>query len=192
MGATEVYYPKYPKTVPLDMIRHATNAANFILGVGKNSPGSLSLVETRIHLTFIHPEMFGTFDGAVVDHFGTLHVFDFKYGKTVVDPRENLQMLFYGIGLAHKYDWNFKRARLWIIQPRIRGYDGPVFWEISISELKEYVRVFKRMVKRVLENPTEYKEGPHCHWCKAKSRCPLKNEGRITKAKAVFANTPVT
>lgn len=191
-GSTRIYYPQVRRGIPKEMVFHGTNAANFIMGLHAKTPGSEVLVETRVYLKFIHPEMFGTFDGAVLDHFGTLHVFDYKYGAGhAVSPIKNLQMIFYGLGLAHLYDWNFKNVRLWIIQPRIKGYDGPIFWDLSIMELKSYVDVFRRAVERVLDNPTLYKEGPWCHWCKAKSKCPLKNEARAEKAVNIFKSVPL-
>lgn len=175
-----------------EMIRHAIQAAGFILRLRARTPGADVLVESRVHLKFIHPDMFGTFDGAVVDHFGTLHVFDYKYGAGVsVSPKENLQMIFYGIGLASRYDWNFKRVRLWIIQPRIKGYDGPVYWELSVPELWKYVGKFTRAVKRVEQEPTSFVEGGHCHWCKAKGVCPLKQEQRAKNMIDVFTRTPI-
>lgn len=180
------------KSIPLEMQRHGVNAANFILGLHNKLRRAEILVETRIHLKFIHPEMFGTFDGAVIDYFGTLHVFDYKYGAGVpVSPNENLQMIFYGLGLAARYDWNFKRVRLWIIQPRIKSYDGPLFWELGILDLKDYVHEFKTAVKRVEKNPDTFVEGSWCHWCKAKTICPLKQQGKLEKAISVFTANPL-
>lgn len=182
---------KQDPTIPAEMQRHAIDAANFIMRLHRLHSHSEIMVETRIYLDFIHPEMFGTFDGAVVDYFGTLHVFDYKYGKGyAVSPRKNLQMIFYGIGLAYRFHWNFKKVRLWIIQPRIKGYDGPVFWDLSIEELREYAKLFRAAVKRVLKSP-ELKEGPWCHWCNAKGKCPLKLEGRNEKAIAIFSGMPL-
>ena len=170
---------------PQEMITHAGEAAFFIFGLAKKLNAEI-LVETRIHLDFIHPEMFGTFDGAVLDHFGTLHVFDFKYGAGfAVSPKENLQMIFYGLGLAHKYQYNFKNVRLWIIQPRIKGYDGPSFWEIDMRVLRLYETVFKNAVWQI-ENDPKFFEGPHCHWCRARSVCPLKERRKIDEAKLIF------
>lgn len=175
---------------PSEMRRHAEHAISVILKYRDKAPGSEVLIETRIYLDFIHPEMFGTFDGAVVDVFGTLHVFDYKYGAGhAVNPKENLQMIFYAIGLAHRYAWNFKRVRVWIIQPRIKGYDGPLFWEISVPELKGYIHEFETAVWRVLhleriKDP--YVGGAWCHWCKAKSICPLKVKAKQEAAANVF------
>jgi hypothetical protein len=178
--------------IPPEMVRYTRDAANFILNFFKGIPDAEILVETRISLGFIHPEAFGTFDSGIVDLWGVLHIFDFKYGAGVsVSPIENLQMIFYGLALAHKYNWNFKRVRLWIIQPRIKGYDGPTYWEIGILELKKYVKTFKLAVENVLANPAEYVEGSWCHWCKAKSKCPLKQELRFEKGIEIFKKNPV-
>lgn len=172
---------------PREMTQYAKHAVDFILGVGRQHPGSEILVESRVFLDFIHPEAFGTLDSAVVDYFGTLHVFDYKYGKGVpVSPVANLQMLFYSIAAAHMHQWNFKKARLWIIQPRIPGYEGPVWWDLSIPELRRWAELFKLAIERVEKNPNRFVEGVWCHWCKAKSVCPLKREGKQAKAAAVF------
>lgn len=177
------------REAPREMIIHGTQAAGFMRHLRNQHPGSELLVETRVVLDFIHPEMFGTYDGAVVDHYGTLHVFDYKYGAGhSVSPKENLQMIFYGIGLAHKYQWNFQNVRLWIIQPRVRGYDGPVYWELNIPALKEWSYIFQTKVNHVERYPRELKEGSWCHWCKAKSVCPLKNEKKLDEAKTIFSN----
>jgi hypothetical protein len=189
--AHRVLSPKFSGKVDREMITHGTHAANIILGEWGKHPGSDILVETRITLDWIHPEMFGTFDGAVVDPFGTLNVYDFKYGQGhAVSASENMQMAFYAIGLAHKYHWNFKRIRMWIIQPRIKGYDGPTFWEVPTMELKtKWVDRLRKAVERVEAEPNTYIEGGHCHWCKAKKVCPLKIDAKNEKAKTIF--TPI-
>lgn len=184
---------KLQNPVNAQMAVHGQQAASFIYGLHQRRKSSHILVETRIQLPFIHPEAFGTFDAGIVDPFGILDVIDYKYGAGhSVSPRDNLQMIFYGLGLAYKYDWNFQRVRLWIIQPRIRGYDGPVFWQMPILQLKNYVPVFKKAVQRVEKEPNTFVEGSHCHWCVAKRKCPLKTGKRVTQAKDLFAQTPVT
>lgn len=175
------------KTATAQNLRLGVDAAEFILRVHREAPGSSILIETRVYLDFIDPEMFGTFDGAVIDHFGTLHVFDYKFGVGPVSPVKNLQMLFYAIGVAHRFKWNFKRARMWIIQPRLKSYEGPVFWEISITELRDRVEDFEAAVERVKRFPKKFVEGSWCHWCRAKAFCPLKNEGRNQQAALVFS-----
>jgi len=76
-----------------EMTTLAMSAAKFVLAVKREHPRSKVLNETRISLPFIHPDMFGTFDIALIEHFGTLHVFDYKFGRHRVSPRKNLQMI---------------------------------------------------------------------------------------------------
>lgn len=175
------------------MWRLTRDARDFVLKKWREHSDSELFFETRVILDFIDPEMFGTFDAAIVDHFGTLHVFDYKYGAGVaVSPIKNLQMIFYAIGMAARYRWNFKRVRTWIIQPRIRGYDGPAFDEMSIMALKGWVNVFRERVENVKRNPDVFKEGSWCHWCRAKSVCPLKKEAKAQEAKSIFSKVPVS
>lgn len=190
---TGAYGIKFDPKIPVEMVQHARDAGDFILSLHKKIELSEVQVETRIHLPFIHPEMFGTFDGAVIDYFGTLHVFDYKYGAGVaVSPKENLQMIFYGLGLAAKFNWNFKKVRLWIIQPRIKGYDGPTFWELTMQELLSYIIRFQSAVHRVIAQSEVYVEGSWCHWCKAKTVCPLKKQAKREMAIAAFSTSPLT
>lgn len=183
---------RWPVSVPSEMRRHVTNAANFILGLHAKTPGSELQIESRVYLDWIHPEMFGTLDSAVLDYFGTLHILDFKYGAGhAVSPKKNLQMVFYALAVAHAHHWNFKRVKIWIIQPRIKGYDGPVFWDIPIEELRSYVDVFREGVARVEREPKKYTPGSHCHWCRAKGICPAKFEKKIEKARDIFKAFPI-
>lgn len=186
-----------PRAFPPEMLSHGMYAANFILGMYHERQANDLLVETKIQLNPARPDIFGTFDAAVVEHFGTLDVIDYKYGAGhAVSPVENMQMAFYGIALARKYDWNFKRVRHWIIQPRIKGYDGPVFWEVPTMELKtKWVDRFERAIDEVTDSPDKLVEDTGsgkswCHWCKAKPVCPLKSDRKNEKAKSIF--TPVT
>ena len=180
-------FPAFDGTVPREMIQFAFETAKFILDVKRGLVDAELLIESRVFLDFIHPEAFGSLDYAIVDEFGTLHIMDYKYGKSLVSPKENLQFIFYALAVAHKYQWNFKRVRMWTLQPRIRNFDGFVFWEISIHELKQYVKVFKDAIDRVENEPDKYTEGPWCHYCAAKGVCPLKQDAKLEKAKAAFS-----
>lgn len=172
--------------VPKEMVHHGMHAANHILKLfNKVSPAEI-MVESRVWLDFIHPEAFGSLDTAIIEHFGTLHIADYKYGMSLVSPKENLQFLFYALAVAHKYNWNFRRVRMWTLQPRVRGFDGYVFWDIPIQELKSYIPKFREAIERVEKFPDVYTEGDHCYWCKAKSVCPLKTAKKLDQAIDIF------
>lgn len=169
-----------------EMRGHALAASDHILKVHLSYQESELLVEQRVLLDFIHPEAFGSLDYAILEHFGTLHIMDYKYGKKYVSPIGNRQFLFYALGVAHKYHWNFQKVRMWTLQPRARGFDGYAFWEITIDELIKSAEHFKAAIDRVENHPT-YKEGDWCYFCKAKKICPLKADKRLEQARKVFS-----
>ena len=172
--------------LPSEMVLHTLHVAAHILRL-KYEMGAELLVEAKVSLDFIHPEAWGSLDYAILDHFGTLHILDFKYGRSLVSPKENLQFLFYALGAAFKYDWNFKKVRMWTLQPRAPRFEGYTFWEITMKELMAYIPKFQRAIRRVETHPEEYREGGHCFFCKAKAICPLKTQQKVEKAKAVFS-----
>lgn len=181
----------YPEKATPEMIAYAEETASFIIKIHDQANSACDfLVEEKVHLDFIHPQAFGTLDYSIVEHFGTLHILDFKYGMSLVSPVENLQFIFYALGVAHRYDWNFARIRMWTLQPRARS-GGYTFWEITTDELRKYISKFKDAVARVEKFPEQYVEGSHCHWCSGKVKCPLKQEGKIEKAKSVFLAHPI-
>lgn len=180
------------KAAPPEMYRWVKRSVDIIEGMrARARRGHEFIIEKKVELNFISPEMWGSIDYGIIEHFGTLHVIDFKFGKKLVSPVENLQLLYYSLGLAHLYHWNFKKVRLTIIQPRARQYDGPSFWELPIVELKRYVAVFNKAVKRVHDEPKTYVEGNWCFFCKAQRICPLKQNRRKDGAKALFMSSPM-
>jgi hypothetical protein len=170
-----------------EMVEYGRQAANHILKLRGVLPNSDLMIESKVSLSFIHPEAFGTLDAAIVDYFGTLHILDYKFGKSFVSPYENWQFLFYALGVAHQHQWNFSKVRMWTLQPRVTGFDGNyTFWEISIDELKSYIPKFERAIRRAETLTTTYVEGDHCFFCKARNVCPLKAETKLLDAKKAF------
>jgi len=168
----------FERDVPDEMIDHAKHASRHIFKTLNEQEGSELMVEERVYLDFIHQEAFGTLDYGILDHFGTLNILDYKYGVSLVSPKENEQFIFYALAVAHRYQWNFKRVRMWTLQPRVKGFDGFVFWEISMKQLMDYIPLFEAIIERAEMYPHEFTEGDHCHWCPAKGKCPLKQESK--------------
>lgn len=176
-----------PEKVSNEMFGHAKTAADFIRNTWYVSTRAHLMVESRVSLSFIHPEFWGSLDAAVVEHFGTLTVFDLKYGVHHVSPVRNLQLVCYALGVANQFDWCFKKVKLTIIQPRARGYDGPTFWELDIPSLKKYIAVFQEAIEKAEKQPDVFVEGDWCWFCKAKTKCPLKQEERLGKVRQAFS-----
>ncbi len=171
------------------MIVNGMKMVRYVLAIQKQFEGSELFIEQRIYNESISPEMFGTVDAALVQVFGALHIIDYKYGASPVDPKENTQLIQYALGLAEKYDWNFTRVVLHIFQPRIGG-NGRKAWVIPIERLRNYHLQFKENIEEIEKGGHTPTPGGHCHWCRAKSTCPAKMSVREEKIANVFKNNP--
>lgn len=171
---------------PTSMVHHAVDFYNHIVDIMPD--GASLLCETKVELDFIEEGMFGTVDAAIVDLFGTLWVIDYKYGKgRAVDPKENTQMIFYALGIAHKYDYNFENVKLAIAQPRIIHKDGFFrTWEVSIDNLIKWIDIFKTGVEKAKDPFAELTPGRWCWFCPAKDICPATNEERFERVQSVY------
>jgi len=172
---------------PLEMVLHGMRAATWI--INQMSKGAVLLSETRVDASaFTREGEFGTLDAAIVEEFGTLTVCDYKYGQGVaVEAEGNTQMLYYALGIAERYNYNFSRVRMVILQPRAEHEKGPIReWVITIDELLEWKEKFKAGVERALDPLAEFKHGKWCRWCPAAPLCPEISEKAITEAKLDF------
>ena len=182
-SAARLLKGKYPD----EMIEHALKAYQEI--AARIPKGAKLIAETKVDLTFVGPDMFGTVDAAIVEEFGRLWVIDYKYGAGVpVDPEHNTQLIYYALGLAHKYHYNFIDVSLVIIQPRAEHERGPIReWVISIEELMSWTEKFKKAVARTQDPLAEFNPNPKwCRWCKAAPICPAIGERSLKEAQADF------
>lgn len=175
------------KTYGTEMVEHALFAVREV--EKRLSKGSILLAEERCDLTHIDKDMWGTTDIAIVDLFGRLTVLDYKYGQGyAVEPEENAQLVFYALGVAHKYDYNFTEVCLGIIQPRAFHEKGPIReWVISIDTLMEWSKKFEEGAKRVHDKNAPFKPGEHCRWCPAKTICPELSTKALAQAQIDFS-----
>ena len=171
---------------PMAMITHAIETAGNIY---KLVPKDAELLcETRVDLEFVDEGMFGTVDAAIVELFGTLWVIDYKYGAgRLVDPKENTQMIYYALGIAHKFHFNFADVVLAIAQPRIVHRDGFFrTWRMEVTELMAYESFFKKKVAAAKSPNAPLKAGRWCFFCPAQSICPAVNASQFEEAQRDF------
>jgi Protein of unknown function (DUF2800) len=178
--------------VDSSMIEHCKKTAVKIIKLAKLWSAPL-LVEKRVYNTFIHEDMFGTCDVIIPVHNDTLYIVDFKYGQGhIVDPTENTQLIQYALGAAESYDWQFKDVSMGIMQPRA-GANWHKTWTITIDELKDkWLPLWHKGVARVEHGGNKPFAGGHCHWCRAKSICPVKVDKRLNEITEMFKDNPLT
>lgn len=178
-----------------DMYLAVKKAMDFIKKrIKKNSQ---LLIEKRVSLDFVYSGMFGTTDIGIVHPGEELEVWDYKHGAGVpVDivtqnsygESPNTQIAYYGLGLAHEYDYDFYKVRLGIIQPRAKHKSGQTIrsYTMPMRDLKAFESFFRKGVQRALSANAKFFEGKWCHWCPAKSVCPLKQNKKYDKIKDMF------
>ncbi len=158
--------------------------------------GMTLLIEEKVSLEFVGPDMFGTVDVGIVDEFGTLEVTDYKHGSGVkVEVFKenamgcktlNTQLVYYALGLGHKYDFNFKNVTLKIVQPRCAIGEPISSVTIPTKQLMTYIDLFKRGVERTEKKTARRQPGPWCRFCKAKPICNEAKEGYRTPSRDDF------
>lgn len=179
---------------PEDMIDHVEGFVKFVRSQMK--PHYELLVEEKVYLDFIHPtEAFGTVDVAIIEPFGVLHIIDFKYGQGYVNHRDNTQMMYYALGIAHKHHFDFEEVRTTIYQPRAGSTEAARTDSFSVEKLKNFSGVLKtavdvaeRIKKAGKHKPEHLNAGSWCKFCPAKIVCPQITKSALETAKLDFSS----
>lgn len=136
--------------------------------------GDELLVETRLDLTHIHQDMFGSSDAIVYSpRKRHLYVLDFKYGSGIaVDVEDNSQLLSYALGAMRLFHGKVDTLTLIVVQPRAFHKDGPVRTaEYDVIDLLIFEE-FLRVAAAETDNPNSHAEpGPHCRFCPSAFCC---------------------
>lgn len=177
---------KYPQ----EMIDYAFSAFKEVEKMtGKTAK---RIAEVKVSLDFVHPDMYGTVDAAIINEFDVLTVIDYKYGAGIpVSPENNSQLIYYALGLAHQYDYNFSHVNLVILQPRAPGQDGSFVkeWKLSIDDLIAWKDKFAAGVKAALAKNPPLTSGDWCKFCPATSMCPELSTKALKQAQIDFDDT---
>ena len=128
-------------------------------------------------------ECYGTAD-IIIDHGPVLEVVDYKHGRGIyVEEKDNVQMLLYLIGYAHKNNYRWDSYKMTIIQPRYREDNTiPIrSWKINYIQLKTWIEKLTRHLnacKKAEKNPLQFLNpgDEQCRWCPAAGRCPALRE----------------
>jgi hypothetical protein len=172
-------------THPIERIKRAESAAR---SIWKMTPKGASLLsETKSSLDHLHHDMHGTADAVILQHFGILYVIDYKNGKMPVEVEDNPQLIFYALGIAHKWDYNFEGVVLVVIQPLANHAAGPVrSWPMTIEALKEWGAKFKAGVKAAEKKNAPFAAGEHCFFCAAKTICKTYSPSAVSSVRSKF------
>lgn len=169
-----------------DMSKAVNEAVEYIEAA--TSIESTRLVEQRVDLSFIDPDLFGTVDVAIVHEFDQLHVIDYKHGAGyAVDAENNTQMMYYALGIAHRFHYDFRTVKMTIIQPRAFHTDGPIrSWTIPIKDLIAFGDYLRVAVSETRMKSPRIAAGKWCKFCPAAVICPETNQKALSQARIDF------
>jgi Protein of unknown function (DUF2800) len=146
--------------------------------------GGKLLIETKFHLSHLHPLFYGTADCVRIGTDGIMSVYDLKLGRGKIvevtehgGTRPNLQLAYYALGAMHARAAQMKslkisRVELVVVQPRAWHKDGPVRRATFLASELELVATRLVEAARLCEAPGAPRvAGDHCTFCKAAPTC---------------------
>jgi len=131
-------------------------------------------VETKVGITSISDEIWGTADCIVDDWPSILHIIDLKYGAgKIVEVNDNAQLATYALGALERFGEDYAEVWITIVQSRIEHKDGPIrIWKTTPAELKKnWYSKIQKAYKKAIEKPNLFKPGHHCMWCSGAFEC---------------------
>lgn len=147
-------------------------------------------IEEKLHLSWLHPQLFGTADCVLRQPFGKLVVVDYKHGVGVIVPIiDNPQAMFYAVGAMGKPSVveDFDQVELVVVQPRAMGGDGVKNWETTPEYLRHWSReTLAAGVAATFQRGAKLAAGDHCRFCKASGACPEKAKVSLAVAGEAF------
>ena len=147
-------------------------------------------LEQKFDLTKYYPGLFGTAD-CVLYFYATkrLIVVDYKHGAGVaVEPAENPQLMYYGLGAMHSLGLPVSSIELVIVQPRCHHHEGPIrSWKTDSWRLLDFVADLIDDAKATEDPKAELNPGDHCRWCPAKPKCPALRSKALALAEQTFS-----
>ena len=153
-------------------------------------------VEQRVEAGHLHMfDAFGTADTIILDRtLRRLFVFDLKFGRGVVTPFMNYQLMYYATAFMFQHDLelNEYEVSLNIFQPRTN--DEMKTWVLgSPSYLEEFVHNASQAIEAIENNGAALKPvaGAWCKFCDAKVICPAISTKALSDAKLDFDDSPV-
>lgn len=158
------------------MAKHVQTYVDYVHQTKAQAGGEL-LIEQRLTLPN-EPKVYGTGDAILLGD-KSLHIFDFKYGKWVVNTKENTQLMIYALGALDIYCRTKPEPEfisMHICQPRAKHKDGPNrMWYCSTSHLRLFALQVSAAVTESLKPEPQLNDGEHCRFCPAELICPKLN-----------------
>lgn len=125
-----------------------------------------------------------------------LYVFDYKFGRRSIEPRENDQACTYAIAVMdQEAGWAFEEVEIRVIQPRdMTGKGTTKVWVTTPAWLKAWRDAAVPKVRETRNPKAELRPGSWCDesFCAARAVCPALHKSAGEIAQTDFAVVPTT
>jgi len=131
--------------------------------------------ESRVDITWLVPDLFGTVDTSISEFMGLLRIYDLKYGAGVtVEPEHNPQQMLYALGMLGESNADmYEEVEIVIVQPRISHPEGKVRrWRVSVEQLYQWSKEIQKAAKATEDPHAPLAAGEWCQFCTAMPVCP--------------------
>lgn len=183
---TEINKLKKEKLWQEEMMRYTDDYLDYIKGVALSMTSTPYIdIEKRVDISRYVPDGFGTADCVLICS-NTLHVIDFKYGKSPngrVEAEHNPQMMLYALGAyeACKVLYQIEEVKMSIVQPRLP--DGISEWGCPLSELLAFGQYVKARADLAIQGLGDFAPSHKtCKYCRARGRCRARAEENVKLA----------
>ena len=183
-----------------EMVDSAVEYANIITAdrvalEGTSKKGASPVVgaaEMRVCASSVAHDLWGTSDFVLYQKGRKLMVYDYKYGKKVVEVEDNSQVSIYAIAVMDTLAcWAFDEVELVIYQPRARHGDGAQRrWKTTIDHLRVVAVSLSNAVRETQQKDAELSAGDWCRWCPVQGSCPEKYKSIQQQAQIDFGANP--
>ena len=153
----------------------------------------VSKAEIRVKVAGTDDSVWGRLDYIIYQKGNELHVFDFKFGKGVVQEEENKQGMTYLLGAQDTEAGTvFNDVYFHIAQPRTRSGDTVRTWKLPRGRLEAFRAEMLEAIRKVKEPGAKRMPGPWCAktFCPAYAYCPEAAGAVQVAAGAVFTKIP--
>ena len=151
--------------------------------------------ETDVKMPMIYATMKGKVNAWAFDTVAsTLYVWQFEYGRGLIEVYENQQLILYVLGLVDLLDLdkNSISIDMRIVQPRGFHADGPIrSWKVTSNGPIDLWLGLLQDAAAVASNPqhAETRSGKHCKYCRAKYACASAQSAGLLAVE--FSNQPI-
>ena len=173
-----------------DHLQMAQSYADYVNGISANPRKKLIEVNVDAGLKSLHQALGGTADAVIVDG-DHLHVIDAKFGRVLVEAKDNKQLLTYALGVMRQFNAPASiQCTMHIFQPRA----GHSKWTVSGIDLITHGLELKKAADLALSPDAPTNPSPDaCKYCKAKTICPSMRQKVQDNARKEFAtDTAIT